>query len=1204
MNFPAVKTSCGIAAHPKGDSGVKSIRMSVKKFIFVILILPSILYSQQQGPNYKLHIARIGVHDTIIDLGDKFIIQYSDKLTLQNMTLSPLKDYDFNYRTGIIKLSKDLFQKYELDTFQVYNLNIEYDVFPYDIKDEYSNFDILIEKDTITGDTVQIATQKKDFIGSIFEGTELEKSGSIFRGVTIGSNRDMSLNSGFRLQLNGKLTSDVEINAALTDENTPIQPEGNTEKLQELDKVFIEIKSNNVVGTIGDINIDFANTQFVNFKRKIQGAKAFTDYGIGNIFLSGAVQRGKFNSNSFNGIDGTQGPYYLIGIDNEIDILVLSGSEKVYVDGNLMTRGEQADYVIDYGIGTITFTNNRLITSVSRIIVDFEYTDRKFSRTIISGANTINFFKNKLSISGFYVNQNDNQDKTIDFTLTDQDRQILANAGDDKFKAVKSGVQLVGRDSLGKGLGLYVKTDTTVAGNNVNYYKYLPNDSNAIYQVTFSFVGNGKGNYLQQSQFQYNFAGLQQGNFDTIIFIPMPNAYQVADVMLNYSSSPRKEFFLNLESAVSILDANKFSSIGDNNNKGVAIYGNAGINQYDFRLFGMKMKAFEFKLKEKLVNQIFQPLERVNPVEFYREYDINDSTRLTEDLHEASLHLAPSNSLEINGMFGQLLRGTTFNSLRTAADFTFRNDSVNLPDAKYKIELIKSDNTLIGTKGRWLRQFATVGYRKTLKSSDFDSPYLEMRVDYNQEDREDSYSASSGDSLAAGSLSFNEIKPRFALNNFLNMNLYSEIGLREDNLPLNGVMTDESNSLTQMYGIRYAGISWLSTLFELTFRKKTYTDQFTTESNTNNNTVLVNWQTRLDPFQSAAQTDLYYNVTSERQAKVEKVFVEVRVGEGNYIYLGDLNRNGLKDENEFQLTNYNDGNYVRINKPTSELFPVTSLNTSARINLKPTRFFSVTGDNFASELMRNTSFETYFRTEEQSKDPNTNNVYFLNFSTFQNDSNTLFGTQLFQQDINFFEFSPNYSLKLRYIEQKTFNQYVSGNERYFTINKSAKLKVGLTKDLTTLLEYQNITDRNDAPSNSVRNRNILTDAILTDFSYRPVDEIESGFQVNVYKSVDRYPPLPTEANINQQVLRFIYSFATQGRVRLEIERDEVLLNKSDFSFPYELTNGKIQGKTYLWRAFFDYSISKNLQATLFYDGRVEGSNSVIHTGRAEVKAFF
>ena len=1174
------------------------------KFL-LILITAGAVFSQQENPNVKTLIAKIGYQDTLVTLGDNFVIQFSDILTLQNNILSPNNDYDFDYRNGIIVLSKDLFKKYNLDTFQIYNLKVEYDVFPYSFKQEYSNFDVIIETDTITGDTIQIATQKKDFIGSIFEGTDLEKSGSLFRGISLGSNQDLTVNSGFRLQLNGKLSSDFEINAALTDESSPIQPEGNTEKLQELDNVFIELKNPSFTGTIGDIYVDVLNTEFMNFKRKIQGAKAYSDYGPGNIFLSGAIQRGKFSSNSFNGQDNNQGPYILVGNDNELNILVLSGTEQVFLDGVPMTRGEQADYIIDYGIGTITFTNTRLITSASRIIVDFEYTDRKYSRSIITGANELRFLNNKLSLSASYVNENDNENKTVDFTLTEEDKQILTNAGDDKFKAVKSGVQFVGTDTAtGIGLGLYAKADTVINKETFTYYKYLPGDSNAVYQVVFSFVGSGKGNYVQESSFQYNFNGPGQGIYDTIVFIPIPNYYQVADINLRYESSPRKEFTLNLESAVSILDANKFSDADDNNNSGVALLGELGINKYDFKMLGFKLSAFELKLREKLVNKIFTPLERYNPVEFYREYDIQDSNKLTENLHEAYVNLSPVNYMNFNASFGQLLRGDSFDATRATGEFFIRNDTLGIPDARYRIEYINSDNRLINTRSRWIRQYATTGYRKYFGGLSFENTNLEFRADYIQENRENNTGAVRGDSLTSGSFSFYEIKPKFILNNFENLNIFTEFGYRVDNLPVAGIMQKESDAFTQTYGVGYRGLQWLSTIFELTFRNKKYTDDFISETNTNNKTLLVNWQTRIDPFNTGLQTDLYYNVTSERESKREKDFVQVPYGEGNYIYLGDLNGNGLKDENEFQLTNFNDGNYVRIFRQSTQLFPVTGLNTSARLNIRPTRFFTISGNDFFSDVLRNLSTETYFRTEENSQDPNTDNIYFLNFSTFQNDSNTLFGTQLFQQDINFFEFNPNYSLKLRYIEQKTFNQFVSGNERFFTIQKSVKLKLGLTKDLTTYLEYQNKVDRNEAPSNSARNRNIKSDGVITDFSYRPIQEVESGFQINFSRATDFYPFVPTTADINQQILRFIYSFTLQGRARFELERDEVLLSNATVSYPYELTNGSVPGKSFIWRLFFDYSISKNLQATLNYDARAEGGRKVIHTGRGEIKAFF
>jgi hypothetical protein len=1181
--------------------------MLIRKLIFLVpvFLFTSVLYSQQQSPNFKTYIAKISYHDTLININDRNVMQFSDILTLQDKILTPNSDYIFNYKEGLITLSKDLYQKYELDTFQIYNLNIDYDVFPYSFKDEYSSFEILSEIDTLTGDTIQVATQKKDFIGSIFEGTDLQKSGSLFRGVNIGSNRDLSINSGFRLQLNGKLTDDIEINAALTDESSPIQPEGNTEKLQELDKVFIEIKSNNIVGTIGDINVDFENLEFLSFKRKIQGAKGFADYGAGSVFLSGAVQRGLFTVNQFSGQDEIQGPYYLVGGNNELNILVLSGTEKVYLDGNLMIRGEQADYVIDYGIGTITFNNNRLITSDSRIIVDFEYTDKRYNRAIITGANTLNLFRNKLKFTASYVNQDDNQDKPIDFTLTENDREILANAGDDRRNAVKSGVVFVGADTSGIGFGLYAKADTVINKVNYSYFKYLPNDSTALYQVAFSFVGQGFGSYIQQSQLQYNFVGPNQGSFDTVVFIPVPNAHQVADLKLTYESSPKREFTFDLESALSIFDANKFSDLGDNNNEGVALYGTLGLNKYNFNLFGMRINTLEFKLKEKLVNRVFLPLERYNPVEFYREYDIQDTNKLTEDLHEATLRILPVENLDIRATFGQLLRGDVFNSLRTVGEIILTNSAKTIyPDIGYKFELTNSDYTVTNTSSSWIKQYARIGFKKFLSGDSYDDPNFEVSLDYKMENRENILTGSSGDSLEANSFSFNEIKPRLTMNNIFDMNIYTEFGLREDNFPINGVMLDQSNSFLQTYGLRYAGVNWLSTLFELTFRKKIYTEAFASEANVNNNTILVNWQTRLDPLNNGFLTDLYYNVTSERQAKIEKVFQQVRVGEGNYIYLGDLYGGGTSNENNFQLALFNDGDYIRLNIPTSQLFPVTTLNASARFNLKFGRILNISGSDFLSELLRNTTAETFLRTEEKTTDENSDNIYFLNFGSFQNDSNTLLGVQVFQQDINFFEFNPSYSLKLRYLQQNGFNQFVSGNERLYLIQKTVKLRLGLTKDVTTIFEYQNNTDRNTAVDNSIRNRDINSEGLLNDLSYRPVPAIESSFQVNFFRAIDNFPQLPVQADINQQVLSFIYSFTFTGRIRAEFERNEVTLSNSNATFPYELTNGKTEGINFLWRLFFDYSISQNLQATLNYDGRNEGGRGVIHSGRGEIKAFF
>ncbi len=1158
--------------------------------------------------NYRKFFTTLTPSDTVIRLPDKFIVGNSVTLYSDSAAVAP-ENYSVDYRYGKIKFTRAFFSEIiSSENKNKARIIIRYKSFPFEIQDIYSRFQILNKLDTLKSDTVKVAEVKSDFIEDIFAGSDLQKSGSIFRGFTIGNNRDLSLNSGFRLQMTGKLSKDIDITAALTDENTPIQPEGNTQTLQEVDKVFIELRSSNVTTTLGDIDVNFAGLDFFNFSKKLQGAKGFASFGKSDFFVSGAIEKGTFNTNSFNGTDGIQGPYKLFGKENEVNIVIIAGSEKVYLDGVKMDRGESNDYTIDYSDGQVTFTTRRVITNASRIVIDFQYSDKQFSRSFIAAQTRTSLFKERLNLSFAYVREKDDENKPIDFTLSDSDKAIISQAGNDRLKASKSGVVYVGRDSTGKSLGQYIQVDTMINSQDFKFYKYQPGDTNALYQVAFSFVGNGLGDYNSLSTSVYQFVGIGQGTYLPIVFFPLPVSYQAGDVDMNLKIS--KSLTLNVEGAASDFNRNLLSGLDKGSDAGGAVNSSLTFSNPQVILGKLNLGNVLFSVKDRYINKQFNPVNRLNPVEYNRIWDIQDSTNQTENSTIGELRIQPKKYLSFYGSGGHLKRGTAFNSTRGSVDFTFSGDSISVPAFSYAGEYISSNDNSLNYKSLWLRQNGMAGYKFTpMKDINGKAKIGNYALLFQVYGEDKNIQSSSGDSASSTSFRFYEFKPQIAVTDFFHLDLSYKFNYRFDDIFDSGALARESVSLTHTYALRIKDLNFLSSNIDFILYDKKYTPQFREKGYTDLRTILVSSLTNLWFFNRALQTNLFYKVSSERSAKQQVIFIKVPIGQGNYKYLGDLNGNGIQDENEFVLVNF-DGDYIKIIRPTDQLYPTTDLQSSVNININPSRVFDIKTQGAAKDILENVSFDTYLTVSEKSKDPVQKNIYLIRLSTFQNDSNTIAGLNSVQQDLNLFENNQYFGLRLRFLQRKGFNQFYSGNERLLDAERSVRLRLSFTQDLSLITDYVSETDRNLAPQVETRNWDIDSKDIISDLTYKPIPQIEGGFKIELKRADDNFiaPDFPTPngvtANINSQSLRFSYALETKGKLRAEISRSEVILSNSDIFTPFNLTKGLASGKTYILNIGFDYRISNFIQATVNYLGRAEGGSKIIHTGTAEVRAYF
>lgn len=340
-------------------------------------------------------------------------------------------DYKIDYLSGKIIFDKSVSEQKVIEwtiTYRSLPFNI-LKIYKRDIfKNPLSNVSVEERKEDTSVDleSGQRTTPTIPSTQSSTTPSQLEYSGSRTFGISIGSGRALSQNQEFRINVRGNVSDNIEVLAMLSDQDLPIQPEGMTEDIQDINQKLIRITHPNVIGTLGDFDASLGTSEFIFFPRALEGVKVEGDFDWGKFHLiPSALPKGQSTSKVIRGEEGRS--EYRLNVDNRF-VIVKAGSEIVWLNGEKMRRGENNDYIIrEYGDPIIEFNSKHLITSNDVIRVDFEYIpeDRSYQQNLYGLNSVFTLPRDWLSFGASYAVESDIDDPEQVLVLFD-DADLLA----------------------------------------------------------------------------------------------------------------------------------------------------------------------------------------------------------------------------------------------------------------------------------------------------------------------------------------------------------------------------------------------------------------------------------------------------------------------------------------------------------------------------------------------------------------------------------------------------------------------------------------------------------------------------------------------------------------------------------------------------------------------------------------------------------
>ncbi|MFT3844187.1 MAG: hypothetical protein QM725_03980 [Lacibacter sp.] len=1072
-------------------------------------------------------------------------------------------------------------------------VTITYRVFPYKLNASVQRMNFDDVKNNFI--TKPIETDYGTSGKGMFDFGNVNYNGSFGRGISFGNNQDAVVNGLLNLQINGMIGDSMQLSAALTDNNIPIQAEGNTQQLNEFDRVWIQLKKKGWQLNLGDIDIRKNDAYFLNFYKRLQGISFLNDVPVfknrkNSTLVSGAIAKGKFSRYVFQGLEGNQGPYRLQGPNGELFFIVLAGTERVFIDGELMQRGEDQDYVINYNTAEVTFTPKRMITKDRRIQVEFEYADRNFlnSQFIVGNELKLN---NKFTVRINAFSNADSKNSSVNQVLTKEQKQFMFDAGDKSDSALYSSVA---KDTFDVNKIVYRLIDTIV--NSITYQSvlvYTVIDQPEVYSAAFTDAGNGNGDYILENagangrvyKWVAPVNNVKQGRYVPAIHLVAPRTQQMLTVGADYKFNDN--LLIKSELAMSRYDVNTLSSKDKANDDGWA---GRMVVEYADKFKRKKANSLQYKITGgyEYVQKSFKALERLRAVEFTREWGLPVYlTQEKERIINGAVEFAKGTDHKFSYSILDYKRGEVFSGLRHNVQHSL---------GKKGWTWLGSINYSSIDSGSSKGFFARPSFDLKKKFDRLNQ--IEMGAKYYLEHSQTRNGITDSLSLLAfmwDTWTF-YVHSKDAPNKW-GANFYT----RRDKLPFGKEFeqVDRSfnyNAYVELMNNEHHQFRLNATLREL----KVYNAQLTNEKP--EHTLLGRAEYFINEWKGMVTGNVLYEAGSGQEQRRDYSFLEVPAGQGQYTW-NDYNNDGIPQLNEFEIAVYKDqAKYIRIYTPTLDFIKANYNQFNYNINLNPRAVIDINKAKGLKKMLSKIAVQSsmqLFKKEISDK-----NISWNPFSKPETDTSLISLTSVIANTLFFNRASLVWGVDITHLQNTGRSILTYGLETKTLSDLSARFRWNKGKHFTSSVTVRSITNRLETPKFGNRNYNLKQWVAEPSVSY--LDGTKYRFTLNYkFEEKNNIEGAKEKANIHSVIAEMKYSVLSSSTINGRFQFSKInFTGVTNSTVAFIMLDALLPGKNYLWSLNFSRRLSNNMKIDFQYEGRKPGTAKTVHTGSVGVSALF